>query len=119
MKLSPKSVDLGRSCILFLPKSLPVEYQVGAQTSKLEMSPFRSFFRSEQMLIWVLSHYLSLSCPSFFFFFNVYVLIYSLLAVRGLRCCMDFSLVTASRGYSSYAAQAPPRGGLSCRGAQL
>ena len=118
MKLSPKSVDLGRSCILLLPKSLPVEYQVGAQTSKPEMSPFCSFFRSEQMLIWVLSHYLSLSCPSFFFF-NVYVLIYSLWAVRGLHCCMDFSLVTASRGYSSYTAQAPPCGGFSCRGARV
>ena len=45
------------------------------------------------------------------FFFYIIVFIYLFLAVLGLRCCKDFSLVAVSRGYSLAASHC---GGFSC-----
>ena len=44
---------------------------------------------------------------------KIYLFIY-LLAVLDLRCCMGFSLVAASGGYSSCGAPTSPCSGLSC-----
>ena len=41
-----------------------------------------------------------LGCIESSFFFNFYIFTYLFLAVLGLRCCRDFSLVVASGGYS-------------------
>ena len=43
---------------------------------------------------------------------------YLFLAVLGLYCCVDFSLVAARRGYSSYRAQASRYDGFFCCRAQ-
>ena len=44
--------------------------------------------------------YLGCIESSFFFFNNFYLFTYLFLALLGLRCCRDFSLVVASGGYS-------------------
>ena len=41
-----------------------------------------------------------LGCIESSFFLNFYIFTYLFLAVLGLRCCRDFSLVVASGGYS-------------------
>ena len=53
-----------------------------------------------------------------FNFYNLYLFIYLFLAGLGLNCCLGFSLVAASRGYSSYGTWASHCRGFSFCGAQ-
>ena len=59
----------------------------------------------------------ALLSPAALFF--IYNFIYLFLAVLGLRCCEDFSLVAASGGYSSCGTWASHCSGFSCWGAQI